>query len=248
MSKQVIYITSACQLSLENKQLVIEKENELIYRSIEDIRMLFIDHHSAHITIPLLNYLSDNKVGVVFCNETHIPTSMLMGLHSNSRMTMYIRGQMQMSEPTKKRIWKRIVEAKIYNQSLLLYKLGIVKDGLKPYYSNVKSEDSTNREGVAAKVYWKFLFGKDFIRDRLASYPNNFLNYGYAILRTFVTRAIMDAGLLPMVGIFHKNYFDDFLLTDDLMEPFRPYIDKYNLRNGQKRAKGIEQRYQERAC
>lgn len=225
MSKRVIYITSPCRLSLENQQLVIENEEAIVRRSIEDIRMLFIDHHSAHLTVPLLNHLSSNNVGVVVCNETHLPTGILMGLHSNCRTTMFTRGQLQLTEPDRKRIWKRIVEAKIHNQSNLLDKLELDGSVLKPYYCNVKSGDSTNREGIAAKVYWKVLFGRDFVRDRQAPYPNDLLNYGYAVLRTFVTRAIMDAGLLPMIGVFHKNYFDDFPLSDDMMEPFRPFVD-----------------------
>ena len=118
------------------------------------------------------------------------------------------------------------MEHKILNQSLLLEKLNIGVGLLKPYYSNVKSGDTSNREGVAAKEYWKKLFGKEFIRDRIGKEPNNFLNYGYMLLRSFMTRAIMDAGLLPLVGVFHRNYYNSFPLADDLMEPYRPFVDE----------------------
>ena len=109
---------------------------------------------------------------------------------------------------------------------MLLEKLGIGNDLLKIYYVNVKVGDSSNREGIAAKIYWKKLFGKNFIRDRIGDVPNNFLNYGYTLLRSFTSRAIMDAGLLPLIGIFHKNYYNSFPLADDLMEPYRPFIDE----------------------
>ena len=138
----------------------------------------------------------------------------------------HFRAQIESGKAVKKQIWKQIVERKIQNQSQLLCKLSLGADMLKPYYSNVKSGDSTNREGIAARVYWKHLFGRQFIRDRAGDCPNNFLNYGYELLRSAVARAIMDAGLLPTVGIFHCNYYNSFPLADDLMEPYRPFIDE----------------------
>ena len=126
----------------------------------------------------------------------------------------------------KKQIWKQIIENKIRNQARLLDKLGLCGSRLKPYYSNVKSGDSSNREGMAAKLYWRTLFGMEFVRDRFAPPPNNMLNYGYALLRSFAARAIMDAGLLPSIGVFHKNYYNSFPLVDDMMEPYRPFVDE----------------------
>lgn len=226
MPKQTIIFTNPAELSLDYNRIKIEQENSIYYRPIEDIRVILIDNHSVHITIPLLNKLAENNVSVVFCNDLHIPTAMLMDLDSNGMQTKYIRGQLSVSEPTKKRIWKQIIERKIENQSLLLEKFGYGSQILKQYYTNVKAGDTTNREGVAAKIYWKNLFGKNFIRDRFGVEPNNFLNYGYALLRSYISRAIMDAGLLPLIGIFHKNYYDSFPLSDDLMEPYRPFVDE----------------------
>ena len=125
----------------------------------------------------------------------------------------------------KKQLWKQIIVAKIRNQSQLLEKQSKGSGLLQRYYSNVKSGDSTNREGVAAKAYWKHLLGKDFIRDRYGVSPNNLLNYGYALLRAYVARFLMNAGLLPTVGIFHRNAYNAFPLADDVMEPYRPFVD-----------------------
>lgn len=176
--------------------------------------------------MPLLNLLAQHNIAVVFCNEQHIPTTMLMDLESNSMQAKHIRAQLEAGRPLCKQVWKQIVECKIRNQSVLLEKLGKGDDPLRRYHSTVKSGDSTNREGIAAKVFWRMLFGPDFIRDRIGLPPNNLLNYGYALLRSVTARAIMDAGLLPMVGVFHRSYYDAFPLADDLMEPYRPFIDE----------------------
>ena len=226
MPKQTIALINPAEVSLEYNQIKIVQEEQTYLRPIEDVRCLLVDHHSVHLTVPLLNKLTESNVAVVFCNERHVPTSMLLDLESNGMQSKYIRGQLTCQEPLKKRIWKQIVERKILNQSLLLEKLNIGICLLKPYYVNVKAGDTSNREGIAAKVYWKKLFGKDFIRDRIGEVPNNFLNYGYTLLRSFMSRAIMDAGLLPIVGVFHRNYYNSFPLADDLMEPYRPFVDE----------------------
>ena len=134
--------------------------------------------------------------------------------------------QIGVGEVLKKQLWKQTIEAKIKNQSKLLTKLG--KDGsvLKPYYSNVKSGDSDNREGLAARIYWNSLFGDDFVRDRSLPGINALLNYGYTILRSATARALMGSGLLPSIGIFHHNRSNAFPLADDIMEPYRPYVDE----------------------
>ena len=123
-------------------------------------------------------------------------------------------------------MWKQIVEAKIRNQAALLRKLGRDGDKLKPYYMNVKSGDTDNREGIAARIYWSELFGREFVRTREGAEPNNLLNYGYTILRAAVARSLMGSGLLPAFGIFHRNRYNSFPLADDVMEPYRPYVDE----------------------
>ena len=227
MAKGTIVIESAKELSLRGGMIVItnRETGEETLRTIEDIQMIMIDHHSARITIPLITKLAVNNVCVVFCDEKHMPVSMMMDLYSNTIQSKHFQKQLEANLPTKKQLWKQIVEAKIRNQSLLLEKHGKGKNLLKKYADNVKSGDSTNREGVAARVYWKSLMGKDFIRDRYGEPPNSLLNYGYTLLRAMISRNLMNAGLLPTVGIFHRNCYDAFPLSDDLMEPYRPFVD-----------------------
>ena len=149
-----------------------------------------------------------------------------MDLDSNVLQARHFQNQISASLPLKKQLWKQIVEAKIQNQSLLLEKLGKGKNILCKYASNVKSGDTSNREGVAAKMYWKQLLGKEFIRDRYGESPNSLLNYGYSLLRSLTARQLMNSGLLPTIGIFHRSCYDSFPLADDIMEPYRPFVDR----------------------
>lgn len=149
-----------------------------------------------------------------------------MNLDSNKTQGESFRSQIDASEPLKKSLWKQTVEAKIRNQAALLDKLGKEGNKLKPYYTNVKSGDNENREGAAARIYWNELFGSDFVRTREGVAPNNLLNYGYTLLRAAMARALMGSGLLPAIGIFHRNRYNAFPLADDIMEPYRPYVDE----------------------
>lgn len=234
MLKRALFFSTPYCLNLRNGQMVIHtREAPDIQKSvpIEDIGFVILEDQQCSITLPLLNALSDNNVAVIFCGENRMPNAMLMNLDSNKTQGECYRTQIEASEPLKKGLWKQIVEAKIRNQAALLRKLGRDGDKLKPYYMNVKSADADNREGIAAKIYWSELFGTDFIRSREGSSPNNLLNYGYTILRAAVTRSIMGSGLFPAFGIFHRNRYNAFPLADDLMEPYRPFVDElvYNL-------------------
>ena len=236
MLKRALFFSTPYCLNLRNGQMVIHtREAPDIQKSvpIEDIGFVVLEDQQTSITLPLLNALSDNNVAVIFCGENRMPNAMLMNLDSNKTQGESYRAQIEASEPLKKGLWKQIVEAKIRNQSALLQKLGRDGSKLKPYYMNVKSADADNREGIAAKIYWSELFGTDFIRSRDGLPPNNLLNYGYTILRAAVTRSIMGSGLFPAFGIFHRNRYNAFPLADDLMEPYRPYVDElvYNLHN-----------------
>lgn len=236
MLKRALFFSTPYCLNLRNGQMVIHtREAPDIQKSvpIEDIGFVVLEDQQTSITLPLLNALSDNNVAVIFCGENRMPNAMLMNLDSNKTQGESYRSQIEASEPLKKGLWKQIVEAKIRNQSALLQKLGRDGSKLKPYYMNVKSADADNREGIAAKIYWSELFGTDFIRSRDGLPPNNLLNYGYTILRAAVTRSIMGSGLFPAFGIFHRNRYNAFPLADDLMEPYRPYVDElvYNLHN-----------------
>lgn len=229
MAKQTLVFTSAVNLSVKNDQLLIvyeDDEGHPVYRAFEEIKMVMIDNHSVHITIPLLLKLEEYNIAVVICDSRHYPKTMMMDLVSNATQTKSFRKQIEANEPMKKKMWKQIVEAKIKNQMLLLKKTGLRHTLLQKYHANVKSGDTTNREAAAANVYWDEMFGRHFIRDRYGEAPNNLLNYGYSLLRAYTARALMNSGLLPTIGIFHRNYYDSYPLADDVMEPYRPMVDE----------------------
>jgi len=228
MIKQTLMFSTPVLLSLKLNQMVIrfrDSEDE-VTRPIEDIGVVIVENQMVQITVPLLNALAGNNVSVVFCDSKAMPNTMLMPLVANSTQQESYRCQMEASLPTKKRIWKEIVEWKIRNQAALLNKLGKNGSCLRQYYENVLSGDSDNREGAAAKVYWQRMFGKGFVRRREGMPPNALLNYGYSILRAAVARALLGFGLLPAFGLFHRNRYNAFPLADDVMEVYRPYVDE----------------------
>ena len=228
MIKQTLMFTTPASLSMKNQQLVITRKetDEVVTRPIEDIGFVVVANQMVKMTVPLLNVLADNNVSVIFCDDKQMPKSMLMTLEGNTTLQESYRYQLDAHEPTKKRLWQQLVEAKVRNQAALLNKLGQDGDVLKPYYMNVKSGDSDNREGAAARIYWSMLFGKPFRREREGEQPNGMLNYGYAILRAAVARALIGSGLYPAFGIFHRNRYNAFPLADDVMEPYRPFVDE----------------------
>lgn len=236
MLKRTLLFTSPVYLSLKNEQLVVcfkDTPDDKHTVPIEDVGYVIIDNPMVTMTIPLINALANNNVALIFCNEKGMPNAMLQNLDTHSLQCEILNTQIGIGEALKKNLWKQTVEAKIKNQSRLLLRLG--KDGniLKPYYSNVKSGDVDNREGLAARIYWSSLFGSDFVRDRNLPGINALLNYGYTILRAATARALMGSGLLPAIGIFHHNRSNAFPLADDIMEPYRPYVDEivYNMFN-----------------
>ena len=229
MLKRTLAFTKPYHLSLKNRQMIIKaKEDSESCSSvpIEDIGFVILENQEISITMPLLNALAVNNAAVILCSDKHMPNAMFMNLDSNSTQGESFRAQLSAAEPLKKNIWKQIVEAKIRNQAALLRKLDKDGDSLKPYYQNVKSGDSDNREGVAAKLYWNELFDEKFMRVRTGPSPNEMLNYGYTVLRAAVARALTGSGLLPAIGIFHKNRYNAFPLADDVMEPYRPFVDE----------------------
>ena len=228
MIKRTIVFSSPCKISVKDNQLVAESREcgEIKKIPIEDLGIVIVENLMTSISTPALNALSENNCAVVFCDSRHMPVSMLMNLDSNSVQAERYRQQLEASLPLKKNLWKQVIKAKIINQSRLLTELGLDGNKLKPYYMNVKSGDSDNREGIAANIYWDTLLGRDFVRTRYGDNPNPLLNYGYAVLRAGMARAIMGSGLFPAFGLFHKNRYNAFPLADDLMEPYRPYVDQ----------------------
>lgn len=220
--------TSPVSLSLKDQQMVITfKDNkDTVTRPIEDIGFVVIENPMVSITVPLLNELADHNASVIFCDKKSMPRTMLMTLEGNTTLQESYKYQIDASVPTKKNIWKQLIESKIKNQALLLNKIEKNGDVLKPYYMNVKSGDTDNREGAAAREYWGQIFGEGFRREREGLPPNNLLNYGYSILRAAVARALIGSGLYPAFGVFHRNRYNAFPLADDVMEPYRPFVDE----------------------
>ena len=229
MLKRSLVFSSPASLSLKDRQLIVslkEAPDEKITVPIEDIGIVMIDNQMVSITIPLLNHLADNNVMVVICNSKGMPSSSLLSFDTNHYQGEILQAQLDTTEPLKKGLWKQIVESKIKNQSMLLNKLGKNGDRLKPYYNNVKSGDTDNREGIAARIYFQELFGAQFVRERNQEGINTLLNYGYTILRAATARAVIGSGLFPGIGLHHHNRSNPFPLADDVMEPYRPFIDE----------------------
>lgn len=229
MLKRTLVFSNPITLSLRNCQLVLAYKDDPNNKQtipIEDIGVILIDHQQVSITIPLMNALVEGNVQVVVCNDHGMPSAMLQSFEGNNLQGEILRNQIGVGEVLKKQIWKQIVEAKIKNQAALLNKVGRNGDLLKPYYQNVKSGDTDNREGIAARIYFSELFGELFVRDRSLSGINLLLNYGYTILRAATARSLVSSGLLPAIGIFHHNRSNAFPLADDIMEPYRPYVDE----------------------
>ena len=201
MIKQTLFFSTPVRLSLKNCQLVIswKDSDDVVTRPIEDLGCVMLENQQISISLPLLNELVKNNVAVILCDNKQMPTAMLQPLDANTTQAESIKSQLAVSDPMKKQVWKQIIEAKIKNQSLLLTKLGLNGAALKPLYMAVRSGDTDNREGIAAKVYWNLLFGGNFKREREGPVPNAMLNYGYSILRAATARALLgsDTMLFP---------------------------------------------------
>jgi len=226
MIKRTLLFSNPCYLSVKDRQLLIDREEqEMVRVPVEDIGFIIIENQQIKVSLPLLEELVDNNVAVIFCNNKHMPQSMLFPLEGNHLQGEIHRKQVKASEPLKKQLWKQCVETKIINQALLLKRLGLKHNDLLTISGLVKSGDSTGRESYAAKIYWGRLLGEDFVRERFGMPPNNMLNYGYIVLRAAVARALTGSGLLPTFGIHHHNRYNAYALADDIMEPYRPFVD-----------------------
>lgn len=232
MIKRTIAITTPCHLSLKLGQMLVRSK---LFEGdagktvpIEDMGMLLMEHEQVTVTQGLLAKLLEHNVAVVNCNGQHHPVGMLLNFEGNSTQTETFIAQAEATKPLKKQLWQQVVKAKISNQAAVLETLG--QDGGRLYKlaQEVRSGDPDNREGTAAVYYWPRLFKglPDFLRDREGHYPNNLLNYGYAILRATVARALAGSGLHPTLGLFHRNRYNAFCLADDMMEPYRPLVDQ----------------------
>ena len=232
MIKRTLYFGNPGFLKLKDKQLSVETtvdgETKTALIPVEDIGIVIIDNQQITITSGLIQALQENNVALITCDSRHMPQSMLLPLEGNSIQQERYDNQLAATEPLKKQLWQQTVIQKIKNQGASLDSLNLKSNYLIPLHRNVKSGDTDNCEATAAIYYWQTIFKHvdGFVRHREGPPPNNFLNYGYAILRGTMARSIVAAGLLPTLGIFHKNRYNAYCLADDLMEPYRPYVDQ----------------------
>lgn len=228
MVKRTLHFSNPAHLCTRNEQLVVElKDDERTTKMlpIEDLGVIILEHPHITITSNLLEKLMNNQVAVITCNSKYMPSGMFMPLEGNSTQTERIRTQLEASLPLKKQLWQQTVRSKIYNQAMVLDRLGIPIHRLLHLQNDVLSGDTSNCEAQAASHYWKKVYGGNFIRSRNYETPNSQLNYGYAILRSVIARALVASGMLPTMGIHHRNKYNAFCLADDIMEPYRPYVD-----------------------
>ncbi|MPV85451.1 type II CRISPR-associated endonuclease Cas1 [Ostreibacterium oceani] len=227
--KRNIYINSPAYLSCQDKQLKITDpftQSEKGSIPIEDIGLLIFDHYQITLTHYLFQQVMQSGGAIVSCDDKHIPHAISLPFTGNNQHTQRIRQQAAQTQQHKNRLWKQIIVAKIENQAALLRQLDKDANKLKALSRTVKTGDKSNREAVAAKHYWGALFGH-FIRDRYGTPPNHLLNYGYAILRSLTCQSLSQYGLHLALGIHHIGKYNPTCLADDLMEPYRPYVDAY---------------------
>lgn len=243
MIKKTLCFSNPAYLSLRNAQLVIKlpevekaeslsddfKKATVVTRPIEDLGVVVLDHQQITITSGALEALLENNCAVITCDSNHMPVGLLLPLVGNSTQNERFRDQLDASLPLRKQLWQQTIQYKIRNQTAVLKECSDAETKCMQVWANdVRSGDPDNLEARAAVYYWKSLFGHIplFIRNREGVSPNNLLNYGYAILRAVVARALVASGLLPTLGIHHHNRYNAYCLADDIMEPYRPYVDR----------------------
>lgn len=244
MIKKTLYFGNPAYLSLKLKQLVVKKPDApgdmpdfgipdafTVIKTIpiEDIGVIVLDHPQITVTQALMMALLDNNCAVISCDSKHLPSGLMLPLSGNTVQNERFRNQLDASLPLRKQLWQQTVEYKIRNQAAMLYySTGERHNNMYVWAGEVKSGDSGNLEARAAAYYWKTLFPEipGFIRGQDEEDPNALFNYGYAILRAIVARALVASGLLPTLGIHHHNRYNAYCLADDIMEPYRPYVDK----------------------
>lgn len=212
------------------------EESDDRFVPIEDIGVVLLENHQITITNALLSALMENQCMVIVCDEKHLPSGLLLPMHAHHAFTEKLSYQINASVPLKKNLWRQTVIAKINNQATLLRMHGLNNDKLQFLLRKVRSGDPENIEGRAASYYWDVLFGngKSFIRDRSGDFINQMLNYGYAVLLGVIARALVISGMLPSLGIHHRNKYNPWCLASDIMEPYRPFVDQLVLEIAEK--------------
>lgn len=244
MIKKTLYFGNPAYLSLRMGQMVIKlpeveknknlpasfKKDATVTRPVEDIGVVVLDNRQITLTQGLLEALLENNCAVVTCDGRSLPVGLMLPLYGNTTQNERFRYQLDASLPLKKQLWQQTIKRKIENQATVLAECTSVETAcMRKWAADVRSGDPDNLEGRAAAYYWKHLFSAlphvvNFTRDREGEPPNMLLNYGYAILRAMVARALVSSGMLPTLGIHHHNRYNAYCLADDIMEPYRPYV------------------------
>lgn len=239
MIKKTLYFGNPIYLSLRNSQLVLKtpdadkleesfKQNAERTIPIEDIGVVVLDNRRITITTGAMEALFGNNCAIITCDSTSLPVGLMLPLCGNTTQSERFRNQIDASLPLKKQLWQQTVRQKILNQATVLNKnTGAIVKNMQVWANDVKSGDPDNYEARAAAYYWRNIFPTlpNFVRGREGEPPNNLLNYGYAILRACVARGLVGSGLLPTLGIHHHNRYNAYCLADDIMEPYRPFVD-----------------------
>lgn len=240
MIKRTLFFGNPAYLHLANEQMHIKipeveslkdypeklKKEAQACIPIEDIGLIILDKCRITITQGLVDKLINNNVAILWCNNSHMPIALTLPMADNDTFSEKLKYQLQATEPLKKQLWKQTIEAKITNQAKVLDMLGYNGIELYKMAENVNSGDPENMEGRAAAKYWTTLL-KPFnvTRGQNEGPPNHMLNYGYAILRAIIARNLVGSGCLPVLGIHHHNKYNAYCLADDIMEPYRPFVD-----------------------
>ena len=241
MIKRVLCFENPARLSLRLEQIVVEltavvnnpNVPEIAQKMgtktipIEDVGVVVLDNRQITITHALIDALLENNCAIITCNEKHLPVGLMLPLDGHNLQSERFREQINASEPLKKQMWQQTVVAKILGQAHVLGMQHIEHNNMLKWAKDVRSGDTDNMEARAAAYYWRNVFGdQDFIRAQEGLPPNNLLNYGYSIVRAMMARALVAAGLLPTLGIHHHNRYNAYCLADDIMEPYRPFVDE----------------------
>lgn len=241
MIKRTLYFGNPAYLCKKLEQMIVRlpevEKNETLpdvfkketYASIpiEDIGLVMLDNQQINITHGLIEALLANNVALISCDSKHLPVGMMLPLAGNTTQTERFKNQIEASEPLRKQLWQQTIKQKIKNQAEILRRKDKNIANMLHWAEEVKSGDTDNHEARAAAYYWANIFDTklNFKREREGLPPNNLLNYGYALLRAVIARALVGSGLLTTLGIFHRNRYNAYCLADDMMEPYRPFVD-----------------------
>ena len=227
MIKRTLEISHPSYLKSHQAQLVIEQNHQEVGKvAFEDLGVLILAHPQVTLTQAVLEACAQVNCVIVHCDHRHMPSSLTLPMAAHSLHSKIIQQQIHITPVRRKQLWQQIVREKITQQAQTLQNLNIRAQSLTRLISQVQSGDKTNLEAQAAQKYWKLLLGQDFRRDPDLEGVNSLLNYGYAIIRAAIARALVATGFHPAIGLNHSNQYNAYCLADDVMEPFRPWIDQ----------------------